>query len=139
MTRTNAIRAIQDRLKAAYSGRIQILAEEDDETLRPPYAVVRIGSAEDLGAGQAVIWEFNVLLAVFNDADATTIETAETQAQELFAILADPDDLVAPMTERGVLMSAWQPLSTEAGRDESKWMHVAGWRLVAAPAPASGT
>lgn len=134
MTRSNAIRAIQARLKAAYSGPIQILTEEDDETRNPPYAVVRIGSAEDLGMGQNIVWEFNVVVAVAHDADATTIETAEAQAATLFAVLDDPDNLTSHMTTAGVVMSAWQILTTEAGRDETRWQHFAGWRLVAAPA-----
>ena len=138
MTRTNAIRAVQDRLKAGYSGPVQILAEEDDGMRDPPHAVVRIGSAEDLGMGQAIAWEFQVIVAVAHDADATTIEEAEAGAAAVFDALADSDDLTAHMTARGVVVSAWQMLSTEAGRDETRWMHFAGWRLVAAPAAEPG-
>jgi hypothetical protein len=136
MTRTRAIRAVQAALKALYSGPVAILAEEDDGIVDPPYAVVRIGQATDLGMGQYVLWDFHVVVAVAHDADATPIELAEEGAEAVFAALADPDGLAAHMAAEGVVMSAWEVLSTEAGRMETAWQHFGGWRLVASPVAA---
>lgn len=137
MLRTRIITAIQDYLKSTYTGPITILKNEDDADLVPPYAVVRIGSAEDIGMGQVNIWDFNVILAIFQDADDVTIETAETDAAELFDLVAgDPDPLLAALVAADIVPSAWDTLTTEAGQVETRWMHTAAFRLVASPAAA---
>ena len=134
MTRSNVIRRLQSYLNTAYNGPITILAEEDDGDLTPPCAVVRVGQAEDLGANQAVVWEMNVMVAVFHDADDDPIETAEAQAEALFAELRDIDEVVQYLATGGFLVSVWRPLMMEAGREETKWMHVQGFQLIIAPA-----
>jgi|688.fasta_scaffold861712_2 hypothetical protein len=134
MLRSKVIRALQDYLQAHYVGPIQILCQEGDDDVFPPYAIVRIGSGEDYGMGQADIWDFNVIVAVMNDADATTIEAAEEDAAGLFSTLDDPDAVIAYLHSRGVVASAWVPLTSEAGRDETRWQHFQGFRLIAAPA-----
>jgi len=116
MIRSNIIRRLQSYLQTQYDGNITILTEEDDGDLTPPCAVVRIGSAEDMGANQAYVWDFNVIVAVFHDADDVTIETAETDASELFDELADYNDVTAYLNSGGFQASVWHPQMIEAGR-----------------------
>ncbi len=136
MIRSDIIRRLQSYLQTQYDGDITILAEEDDGDITPPCAVVRIGTSEDLGMNQAILWDFNVIVAVFHDADDTTIETAETDAAELFEELADFDAVKAYLDAGGFLTSAWHPQMIEAGREETKWTHFQTYRLIAAPEPA---
>lgn len=134
MIRSNIIRRLQSYLQTQYDGNITILTEEDDGDLTPPCAVVRIGSAEDMGANQAYVWDFNVIVAVFHDADDVTIETAETDASELFNELADYNDVTAYLNSGGFQASVWHPQMIEAGREETKWTHFQTYRLIAGPA-----
>ena len=136
MTRSTVIRRLQSYLNTSYNGPITILAEEDDGDITPPCAVVRIGQSEDLGANQAIVWDFNVMVAVFHDADDTTITTAESQSEALFSELLQIDDVVNYLAQGGFLVSVWRPLTIEAGREETKWMHVQGFHLIIAPNPA---
>jgi hypothetical protein len=134
MIRSNIIKRLQSYLQTHYTGDITILAEEDDGDLTPPCAIVRIGSSEDLGANQAYVWDFNVIVAVFHDADDVTIETAETQAAALFDELADFNDVAAHLDSGGFQTSVWHPQLIEAGREETKWTHFQTYRLIAGPA-----
>lgn len=134
MIRSNIIKRLQSYLQTHYSGGITILSEEDDGDLTPPCAVVRIGSSEDMGANQAYVWDFNVVVAVFHDADDTTIETAETEAALLFDELADYNDVTAHLDSGGFQTSVWHPQMIEAGREDTKWTHFQTYRLIAAPA-----
>jgi hypothetical protein len=134
MLRSKAIRALQDFLQANDNCPVAILCQEDDETVAPPYAVVRIGSAEDIGMGQVDIWDFNVLVAVFHDAEETTIETAEAAAAAVFAVMADPAAVIAYLATKGIVASAWVHLTSEAGITETRWNHIGAFRLIAAPA-----
>jgi len=134
MIRSNIIRRLQSYLQTQYDGNITILTEEDDGDLTPPCAVVRISSAEDMGANQAYVWDFNVIVAVFHDADDVTIETAETDAAELFDELADYNDVTAYLNSGGFQASVWHPQMIEAGREETKWTHFQTYRLIAGPA-----
>jgi hypothetical protein len=134
MIRSNIIRRLQSYLQTQYDGNITILTEEDDGDLTPPCAVVRIGSAQDMGANQAYVWDFNVIVAVFHDADDVTIETAETDASELFDELADYEDVTAYLNSGGFQASVWHPQMIEAGREETKWTHFQTYRLIAGPA-----
>lgn len=133
MIRTDLIRRLQSYLNTAYDGPLTILAEEDDGDVTPPCAVVRIGQSEEFGANQAEVWDFNVMIATFHDADDTTITTAESQAETLFAELCDIDSVTEYLSSGGFLISIWRPLTMEAGREETKWMHVHGFQLIAAP------
>jgi len=133
MIRSNIIRRLQSFLQTQYDGEITILAEEDDGDLTPPCAVVRIGSSQDLGANQALVWDFNVVVAVFHDADDTTIETAETDASELFDVLADFNEVASYIDSGGYQTSVWHPNLIEAGREDTKWTHMQTYRLIAAP------
>ena len=135
MTRSTVIRRLQSYLNTSYNGPNTILAEEDDGDITPPCAVIRIGQSEDLGANQAIVWDFNVMVAVFHDADDTTITTAESQSEALFSELLQIDDVVNYLAQGGFLVSVWRPLTIEAGREETKWMHVQGFHLIIAPAP----
>jgi|TARA_R110001592_G_scaffold360315_1_gene668484 hypothetical protein len=134
MIRTNIIRRLQSYLQTHYDGDITILTEEDDGDLTPPCAVVRISTAEDMGANQAYVWDFSVIVAVFHDADDVTIETAETDAAELFDELADYNDVTAYLNSGGFQASVWHPQMIEAGREETKWTHFQTYRLIAGPA-----
>jgi hypothetical protein len=133
MTRATVIAAIREFLTANYRGPITILPETSTEELSPPYAVIRIGSGEQLYPGIAEIWDMNVLIGVFHDADATSAETAEAQAGELFAMLDDPALLFAHSAET-LAWSALEYLTTEASIVEQRWQHVAGFRAIVAPA-----
>lgn len=133
MIRTDIIRRLQSYLQTQYDGNITILTEEDDGDLTPPCAVVRISSAEDMGANQAYVWDFNVIVAVFHDADDVTIETAETDAAELFNKLADYEDVTAYFNSGAFQASVWHPQLIEAGREETKWTHFQTYRLIAGP------
>jgi hypothetical protein len=135
MTRTGIIRRLQSYLQTAYDGPITILAEEDDGDLTPPCAVVRIGQSDEFGANQALVWDFNVMIAVFHDADEDSIETAETQSEALFNELCDIEEVTNYLELGGFLVSVWRPLTIEAGREETKWMHVHGFHLIAADSP----
>lgn len=133
MLRTQVIRALQAYLQAQNTGPVTIVAQEDDADLTPPYAVVRIGSAEDIGAGQVQLWDFNVFIAVFHDAEVTTIDTAEIDASGIFATLAAPEAVMAHLAASGMVPSCWHPLTTESGITETRWNHIAAFRLIASP------
>jgi hypothetical protein len=132
MFRTAIIKSLQAYLQARYTGPVKILKQEDDETLSGPYCLVRVGSIEDMGMGQAEIWDCNVLVAVMQDAEVTPIESAEAVAAALFATLADPEDIIENLSP-DIAVSTWQPLTQEAAIEGARWQHVAGFRLVAGP------
>jgi len=134
MLRTRLIRALQDYLKAEYQGPIKILAEEDGEEVSPPFTIVRVTSAEDMGFGQVDIWDMNVIVAVMHDADETTIETAEAAAATVFALLKEPAPVISHLADSGVAASCFETLTSEAGRDEFRWHHFHGFRAVVSPA-----
>lgn len=133
MTRSNIIRRLQSYLNTAYNGPITILAEEDEGDLTPPCAVIRIGQTEDMGANQAIVYDMQVMVAVFHDADDDSISTAESQASALFDELSDIEAVTNYLAAGGFLVSVWRPLMMEAGREETRWMHVHGYQLIAAP------
>lgn len=132
MLRSDCIKAIAALLRANYHGPVAIHTQEDDAEISPPYAVVRIGASEDLGHGQVDVWQFNVLVGVFHDADATSVTTAESQAAEVFAELSDPEVVLADIGT-SVVGSAWEAVAQEASLNGSNWQHVAAWTLIASP------
>ena len=75
-----------------------------------------------------------MIVAVFHDADYTTIETAEADAAALFDELADFNDVAAHLDSGGFQTSVWHPQLIEAGREETKWTHFQTYRLIAGPA-----
>lgn len=133
MIRSNVIRRLQSYLQTQYNGPITILSEEDDGDLTPPCAVVRVTSAEDMGANQAAIWDMEVAIGVFHDADDTTIETAEAQSEDLFDSLSDCNIIPNYLNAGGLLTSVWRPMTTEANRDETKWQHFQTYQLIVSP------
>lgn len=135
MLRTRLIRALQAYLRNTYVGPVAIHAEQDDAEVEPPFAIVRATSAEDMGAGQAELWDINIVVAVMHDADATTIETAETQAAELLATLREPAPVIEALAEANIVASCFESLTIEAGNDGMHWQNFAGFRVVASPAP----
>lgn len=135
MLRSDVIAAIIAYLQSAYEGDITILPQENDTEITPPCAVVRIGSAEDMGMGQAILWDMNVLVGVFHDADTTTISAAETAAAELFATLDDVESIFTSLSGQSLIPSAWVTLTQEAATGDHGWQHVAAFRLIVAPAP----
>jgi hypothetical protein len=132
MLRSTVQRKLQAYLSETYQGEIAILSGEDDGEPQPPYALVRIGSAENIGEYQMEIWEFSVLVGVFHDADATSSEEAEEAAAEIFELLQDAE-IVAAAMEPEVVTSWWEPVTVETSINNTNWQHVAGFRLVAAP------
>lgn len=133
MTRATVIAAIRAYLTAAYEGPVAMHPETSTEAMEPPYAVIRIGSGEQMYPGQAEIWDMNILIGVFHDADTTTAEVAEAQAGAVFAMFDDPDGLFT--SSAGTLVwSALERHVTEASIVETRWQHVAGFRGIVAPA-----
>ncbi len=133
MIRTDVLNRIQSYLQTAYDGPITILTEEDDGDLTPPCAIARVTSSEDMGANQAYVWEMEVVVGCFHDADDDTIETAEQQAEDLFAELLDVQAVTTYLNAGNLLVSAWRPLSIEANRDDTKWQHFQTFYLIVAP------
>jgi hypothetical protein len=133
MTRATVISAVRDYLISAYSGPVTILPETSGEELVPPYALIRVGSGENLYPGVAEVWDMNLLIGVFHDADTTTAETAEAQAGDLFALLDDPAPLFAA-SAASLAWSAFERLQTDASIQETRWQHIAGFRTIVAPA-----
>lgn len=130
MVRSDVIRSITDFLVANYTGPVSVRPEADTETISLPYAVVRIGSAEQLYPGQAEIWDMNILIAVRHDANVTDAETAEENASGVFAMFDDPDDFFAASD---LVWTALEPVMTEAGIVENHWQHVAAFQGIIAP------
>lgn len=133
MTRSKVIAAVRAYLTAHYTGPIAIHPETSAEEISPPYAVVRVGSAEYLYDRQAEILDINLLIGVFHDADTTTAETAEAQAAELFAMLDDADRLFSESSET-LVWSALERIGSEASISETRWQHIAAFRGIVAPA-----
>jgi len=133
MIRSTVIKAIAEYLLANYSGPVAVLTAEDDEDLVPPYAIVRVGSSEAMAPGLAELWDMAVYVAVVHDAEATTIETAEAQAGELFEAL-DDGAAITTATTAVLAVSAWERTHTEASIAETRWQHIAGFRLIVSPA-----
>ena len=133
MTRAKVIAAIRAYLTAAYEGPVALHPETSTEAMEPPYAVIRIGTGEQMYPGQAEIWDMNILIGVFHDADTTTAEDAEAQAGAVFAMFEDPAGLFASSAET-LVWSALERHGTEASIVETRWQHVAGFRGIVAPA-----
>jgi hypothetical protein len=133
MTRATVIAAVRDYLSASYHGPVAIHPESSTETIQPPYTVIRIGSGEQMYPGQAEIWDMNILIGVFHDADTTTAEDAEAQAGEVFAMFDDPAGFFTASAET-LVWSAFERHVTEASIAETRWQHVAGFRGIVAPA-----
>lgn len=133
MTRAIVIAAVRDFLLSVYTGSVTILDETGATVFDPPYAVVRIGTGEQMYPGQAEIWDMNVLVAVYHDADVTAAETAEANAAEVFAWLDDPMPL-ADSSEETLVWSAFERIGTDASVVESRWQHVAIFRAIVSPA-----
>lgn len=132
MIRATVIKRISDFLAATYRGPVTILTETSTAEMLPPYAVVRVGSAEELFPGQAEIWDMNILVGVFHDADSTTAATAEAQAAAVFAALGDGADMMV-FSDDELAYSAWERNASEASINETNWQHVAGFRAIVAP------
>lgn len=133
MTRATVIAAVREYLTAAYRGPVAILPATSAEAMTPPYAVIRIGSGEQLYPGQAEIWDMSILIGVFHDADATTADFAEAQAGEVFAMFDDPSGLFSSSAET-LAWSALERVGTDASIVENRWQHVAAFRGIVAPA-----
>ena len=132
MIRATVLAAIQDYLEATYTGPVTLLKETSTEAMVPPYAVIRIGSGEQLYPGVAEIWDLNILVGVFHDADVTTATAAETAAAAVFAALDDPNPLEAASSAT-LAWSNFERTGTEASIVENRWQHVAVFSAIVAP------
>lgn len=132
MIRATVLSAIQDFLSSEYSGPVTILKETANGEMAPPYAVARIGSGEQMYPGVAEIWDLNILVGVFHDADATTPADAESAAAEVFATLDDPSPLYTSSSAT-LTWSNFERVGTEASITENRWQHVAVFRAIVAP------
>ena len=133
MTRAIVIAAVRDFLVASYGGPVAIHPESDTEIMDPPYAVIRIGSGEELYPGDSEIWDMNLLIGVFHDADTTTGATAEAQAAGVFAMFDDPESLFTASAAK-LVWSSLESTTTEASIVENRWQHIAAFRAIVAPA-----
>jgi hypothetical protein len=134
MTRSAVIRALSDYLVLKQSP-VPVLREVDEEDAGAfPYAMVRAGTAEGMGGDQAVLWEINALVGVFHDAEVTTTEAAEEQAEAVFALLADAADFASFAAGSSVVISGMHYITTEAVLEGMTWRHIAGFTIIAAPA-----
>jgi hypothetical protein len=133
MIRATVVSELCSYLADNYTGPVAIHPESSEEEMAPPYAVVRIGSGEQMFPGDAEVWDLNVLIGVFHDADTTTAETAESQAAEFFATLADPAGLFTASTAT-LAWSTLDRITTDASIVETRWQHIAGFHSIVAPA-----
>ncbi len=133
MIRATVITALRSYLAANYAGAVTILKETSVADMAPPYAVIRIGSGEQLYPGVAEIWDLNILIGVFHDADATTAADAEAGAAAVFATLDDPDPLYTASAAT-LAWSNFERTGTEASIVETRWQHVAVFSAIVAPA-----
>jgi hypothetical protein len=133
MTRSTVIRALADFL-AANNSPIPVLREVDNEDAGAfPYVLVRAGTAEDMGGEQAILWEITAMVGAFHDAEATTDEVAEAQAEQVFALLDDPDAFASFAAPLKLAISSLNHISTEAQLDGMTWRHIAAFQIIAAP------
>lgn len=133
MIRATVIAAITAYIADTYTGPVAIHPETCVEAMDPPYAVFRVGSGDQLFPGDAEVWELNVLIGVFHDADATTAEDAESNAAELFDVIGDPSGLFSASSAT-LAWSALERVTTDASIVEQRWQHIAGFRAIVAPA-----
>jgi len=132
--RASLVEAIAAWLEQGYPGPVTVSHETDTTELLPPYAVVRISSAEPL-APMELIWDLTALIAVSHDADATPATTAEERANELFAKMEGEDnlaDFIAFCEEKGLAISTMFPLESNLTVADGHWVHILGVRLIAA-------
>ena len=132
MTRAIVIEAVRSFLATTYTGEVAIHPETNSEEMAPPYAVVRIGSAEQLYPGVAEVWDIMLFVAVFHDADATTAATAEANAAAVFATLNDPAPLYSA-SAASLVWTTFERMGSEASIVETRWQHIAAFRAVVAP------
>jgi hypothetical protein len=130
MIRADVIREVVAYLEANYEGPVNIEPAVNAGTLSTPYAVVRVGSAVQLYPGEVEIWDLNLLIAVFHDADVTSASDAEAQAAAIFAMFDDPEDFT---DGSDLVWTALEREETEISLVETRWQHIAAWRAVVAP------
>lgn len=132
MIRSKLTKRITEYLQAAYSGPISIQRETGDADLSPPYAVLRVGGAENMFPGQAEFWNVTVLCSVNQDADSTSVDTAEILAAEVFEVLEKDEDLKQFCAD-SLAFSAWERNLTEFQIADTNWQHVAGFTAIVSP------
>jgi hypothetical protein len=132
MIRATVITALRSYLAANYAGPVTILKETSTADLVPPYAVIRVGSGEQLYPGVAEIWDLNILVGVFQDADTTTAADAEAAAAAVFAALDDPTPIYSA-SDATLVWSNFERTGTEASIVENRWQHVAVFNAIVAP------
>jgi len=143
--RSKLVAAVVDYLAADVSVPVAIHPETGVADLSPPYAVVRISTAEPLAPGEPV-WSLMLLVAVSQNADETAAADAETAAEATFAPLdfsprageenEDAElrfDSFALFCEaRGLAISAFYPEDSSMSISGENWQHVAGFQVIAA-------
>ncbi|MCW1921323.1 hypothetical protein OKA05_02090 [Luteolibacter arcticus] len=143
--RSKLIAAVADFLTADISVPVTIHRETGDLDLEPPYAVVRISTAEPLAPGEPV-WILNLLVSVNQNADLIAAEDAEAAAEMTFAPVdfttrADETNAAAAARlaafatfceTKGVAISAFEPIDSSLTVSEGNWVHVMGFQAIAA-------
>jgi uncharacterized protein (UPF0264 family) len=131
--RSKIIAVLTAWLQQDRSTSITVSHETDSVALLPPYAVVRMSSAEPLSP-PGPIWDATALIAVAHDADATPAAVAEQDANALFEQL-DPERLeefIEFAEEQGLIVSAMFPTESSLAIEETRWVHVLSVRVIAA-------
>lgn len=142
--RSKLIAAVADFLAADTSVPVPVHRETGDADLDPPYAIVRISTAEPIAQGEPV-WNCTMLVAVNHPADLTPAEDAEAAAELTFAPLdfapqADETDADAAaryatfldfMEGKGVAISAFEAIDSSLTVADGKWVHVMGFQAIA--------
>jgi hypothetical protein len=143
--RSKLIAAVADFLAADTSVPVPIHRETGDAVLDPPYAIVRISTAEPIAHGEPV-WSLNLLVAVNHHADLTPAEDAESAAEDTFAPLDfapredETDEAAAArhaafldfMESKGVAISAFEAIDSSLTVADGRWVHVMGFQAIAA-------
>ncbi len=131
--RSTLVKAAADWLESL-DPPVSVRRDASDEVIEPPYALFRVGGAENMYPGQAEVWDITLLCAVAHDADATTVETAQAEAEAVYDMISDCEEFKT-FSAGLMLLSAWEITTTELTVQDGRWQHIAGFRAICAPLP----
>lgn len=143
--RSALISAVVDYLAADTTVPVTVAPETGDADLAPPYAVVRISTAEALSQGEP-LWQAMLLVAVTQDAAETSPVDAQAAAEATFAPVdftpragetnADAaerfDAFTAFCEARGLSISAFYAEDSQMAIAGESWQHITGFQVIAA-------
>ena len=129
--RKKLIVELKEYLVKVYDGPISLVKQQDSAELELPYAVIRVGSSEDMGGGQVFMWDMNVFLAVFHDAEGLDVEEMEKELNDLVEYLLDVDVLKEELEP--LVISAFEYQTQEASIVDGVFQNVFGFRVIVSP------